>query len=167
MERKESIRNMIKVYRKGRRQEGFSLVELMIVIAVIALIVAVGIPAWSIMIKTGNENSALQTLDRVRMLQSQYAGSHQGNFATFDELIAKSGLDERFKGEAPVINGYIFKLEITPKSNSAPASYKINADPQVPTGVQATGNRFFYTDSSLSTIKQNDAQTAGAGDPPV
>lgn len=158
---------MIKVHRKGRKQQGFSLVELMIVIAVIALIVAVGIPAWSIMIKTGNENSALQTLDRLRMLQSQYAGSRGGNFAKFEDLIANSGLDERFAGEAPVINGYIFRMEVVPKSQSAPASYKINADPQVPTGVQATGNRFFYTDSSLSTIKVNDAQTAGPGDPPV
>ena len=158
---------MLKLYRKARRQQGFSLVELMIVIAVIALIVAIGIPAWTIMIRSGNENSALQTLDRVRMLQSQYAGAHQGNFASFEQLISSSGLDERFKGEAPVINGYIFKMEITPKSTSQPAAYKISADPQVPTGVQATGTRYFYTDSSLSTIKQNDNQTAGPGDPSV
>ncbi len=158
---------MLKLIRRARREQGFSLVELMIVIAVIALIVAIGIPAWTIMIRSGNENSALQTLDRVRMLQSQYAGAHQGNFANFEELIKTAGLDERFKGEAPVINGYIFKLEVTPKSTSQPASYKINADPQVPTGVQATGSRFFYTDSGLSTIKQNDSQTAGAGDPSV
>jgi Tfp pilus assembly protein PilE len=139
----------------------------MIVIAVIALIVAIGIPAWTIMIKSGNENSALQTLDRIRTLQSQYAGSHGGSFATFEQLITVSGLDERFKGEAPVVNGYIFTLEVTPKSSSQPASYKVNADPQVPTGVQATGNRFFYTDSALSTIKVNDSQKAGAADPPV
>ena len=158
---------MMKIYRKNRKEAGFSLVELMIVIAVIALIVAVGIPAWTIMIKTGNENSALQTLDRVRMLQSQYAGSHQGNFASFDDLIRASGLDERFKGDKPVINGYVYTLDITPKSASQPAFYKINADPQVRDGVQATGTRSFYTDSSLSTIKQNDTRAADAGDPSV
>jgi prepilin-type N-terminal cleavage/methylation domain-containing protein len=158
---------MIKFYRKGRKQQGFSLVELMIVIAVIALIVAVGIPAWTIMIRAGNENSALQTLDRVRMLQSQYAGAHQGNFASFDDLIKSSGLDERFKGEKPVINGYVYTIEITPKSANQPAFYKVNADPQVREGVQATGSRSFYTDSSLSTIKQNDNQKAGPADPSV
>src|SRR5262245_15094850 len=114
---------MIKFYRKNRRQAGFSLVELMIVIAVIALIVAIGIPAWTIMIKTGNENSALQTLERLRTLQAQYASTHGGSFGSFDELIQNSGLDERFKGEAPVMNGYIFIMEITPKSGSQPAAY--------------------------------------------
>lgn len=158
---------MIKIYRKNRKQAGFSLVELMIVIAVIALIVAVGIPAWSIMIRTGNENSALQTLDRIRMLQSQYAGGHQGNFGSFDDLIKSSGLDERFKGEKPVINGYVYTMDITPKSTTQPAFYKVNADPQVREGVQATGSRSFYTDSSLSTIKQNDTRTAEASDPSV
>ncbi len=158
---------MMKVYRKGRKQQGFSLVELMIVIAVIALIVAVGIPAWSVMIKAGNENSAIQTLDRMRTLQSQYAGGHQGNFGNFDELIKNSGLDERFKGEKPVVNGYVYTLEITPKSASQPAFYKVTADPQVREGVQSTGTRSFYTDSGLSTIKQNDNQTAGPTDPSV
>lgn len=158
---------MMKVYRRGKKQQGFSLVELMIVIAVIALIVAVGIPAWSVMIRAGNENSAIQMLDRVRTLQTQYAGAHQGNFGTFDELIRFSGLDDRFKGEKPVMNGYVYSIEVTPKSANQPAFYKVSADPQVREGVQATGSRSFYTDSSLSTIKQNDAQTAGPADPSV
>jgi prepilin-type N-terminal cleavage/methylation domain-containing protein len=158
---------MFKIHRRNKTQEGFSLVELMIVIAVIALMIAIGIPAWGIMIKTGNENSALQTLAQIRMLQSQYAGTHSGNFATFEELITSSGLDERFKGEKPVINGYSFTLEVTPKSATQPAFFKINADPQVAEGIQATGNRRFYTDSALSTIKVNDTQTAGQADPSV
>jgi prepilin-type N-terminal cleavage/methylation domain-containing protein len=158
---------MLKIYRKNRREGGFSLVELMIVIAVIALIVAVGIPAWTIMIKTGNENSALQTLDRLRMLESQYAGGHGGSFAPFADLVRQSGLDERFNSDKPVINGYVYTIEVTPKSASQPAFYKVNADPQVREGVQATGNRSFYTDSSLSTIKWNETRAADAGDPSV
>jgi prepilin-type N-terminal cleavage/methylation domain-containing protein len=158
---------MSKLVRTLRKQHGFSLVELMIVIAVIALIVAIGIPAWSIMIRTGNESSAIQTIDRLRMLQSQFAGAHQGNFASFDDLIKAGALDERFTGDTPVVNGYIFKLEVVQKSSSQPASFKVNADPQVPTGVNATGSRFFYTDSSLTTIKQNDSQTAGPADKSV
>jgi hypothetical protein len=63
-----------------------------------------------------------------------------------------------------VVNGYKFCMVVEEPTSSAPASYKITADPQVPTGPTATGNRFFYTDSSLGTIKANEQTTAKATD---
>lgn len=148
----------------SRDERGFNLLELMIVIAIIGLLVAVGTIGWSAANRAGNETTAAQQMDNLRKFQAQYAGRNKGNFGTFDDLIRTSGLDEKFAGENPVVNGYIFTMTVTPATSSQPASYSINADPQVPDGVTATGTRHFYTDSSLSTIKATDENRPAKAD---
>ena len=153
--------------RRIRDERGFNLIELMIVIAIIGLLIGVGSIAWGAMIRSGNETAAAQTLDRVRTFQAQYAAKNRGRFATFDQLIQSAGLDEKFAGDRPVVNGYVFTMVLEEPSAAKPASYKLNADPQVPTGITATGTRFFYTDSAISGIKANDTQPAKAEDPSI
>jgi prepilin-type N-terminal cleavage/methylation domain-containing protein len=148
-------------------QRGFNLIELMIVIAIIGLLIGVGSIAWQAVIRSGNETTAAQSIDNIRKFQAQYASRNKGNFATFDELIAKVSLDEKFAGERPVINGYIFSMNVIPGSASTPPSYSINADPQVAEGISSTGTRHFYTDSSLSSIKGTDENRPAKADDPA
>lgn len=148
-------------------QKGFSLIELMIVIAVIAILVGVGIPAWQAITRSGNETAATQAIDTVRKLQVQYAAKHQGNFApSFDELIKTLAFDDKFKGERPLVNGYIFTLKAQQSTQSQPAFYSINADPQLAEGIRATGTRHFYTDSTLSTIRYTEENRPAKPDDP-
>lgn len=149
-----------------RDQRGFNLIELMIVIAIIGLLIGVGSYAWTSMMKSGNETAAAQTVDKVRILQNQFAGKNRGKFASFDDLIKQVGLDERFAGERPVVNGYIYTMTATEASGSKPAFFSVNADPQVGDGISATGNRHFYTDSNLSTIKATDENRPAKPDDP-
>lgn len=153
--------------RKLKDQRGFNLIELMIVIAIIALLIGVGVPAWQSMVRSGNETTAVQSLSTIRTLQSQYASKHQGKFApNFDELIKSVQLDEKFKGESPVVNGYIYKMTVQEPSGTQPSFYSIIADPQVAEGVTATGTRHFYFDSTLGTVKSTEENRPAKADDP-
>ncbi|MBK9164085.1 MAG: prepilin-type N-terminal cleavage/methylation domain-containing protein [Acidobacteria bacterium] len=158
---------MMSVTKNRKNQQGFNLIELMIVMAIIGLIIGVGALAWGAMIRSGNEAAATGTIDRIRTYQAQFASRNKGKFGTFDDLIRVSGLDEQFAGERPVVNGYVFTLTIEEPSDARPGFYSITADPQVAEGVTATGTRHFYTDSAISTIKATDENRPAKADDPA
>ena len=112
-------------------ERGFSLIELMIVIAIIGILIAVGVTGWKAAVKQANEAAAVKTIRTISEQQMLYYNGHnRSSFGTFEQMLKDGMLDTRFNGSTPVVEGYIFSMKVIPKSTNQPASYTINADPQ-------------------------------------
>jgi prepilin-type N-terminal cleavage/methylation domain-containing protein len=159
---------MIQQHPLDQRQRGFSLVELMIVISIIGILIAIGIPAWQSSVRSTNEAAAISHLQRIATQQVAYFNSkNRSGYGTFDQLVQGGYLDDRFKGDAPVVDGYVFEMTLTPRSGSQPAEFHVNANPQKATGLTATGSQYFYLGSDSGTVRVNTEKPATAEDPAI
>ena len=151
----------------SRRQAGFSLIELLIVIAIILIILAIALPRLGRARMFAQEMGAMKTITTIHTAQAQYF-SQFGKFAeTLQELgppasgaagpaasdLIPAGLATSGEG-----SGYKYVLTITP------TGYTINANPLA---FGTTGTRTFFSDQSLTIHHHYGQEPATLTDPEV
>ena len=151
--------------KKTRREFGFSLIELLIVIAIILIILAVAMPRLQKSRMYAQEMAALQAIKTIHTAQTQYYSTY-GKYA---ETLAALGpptsgaagpaasdliQEDLASGEK---QGYKFIM------TAIPGGYIVNANP---VAFGSSGSRTFYSDQSMS-IRQNFGQEPATATSPL
>lgn len=93
-------------YLRRRTQAGFSLIELLIVVAIIGILAAVAAPKLQEYLKLGRETAAINSLRTVHQNQAQYSAM-KGKFGTLPEL-NQAGLIDAAYGNGSPVSGYVY-----------------------------------------------------------
>jgi type IV pilus assembly protein PilA len=147
---------LVEMQMERNRRRGFSLVELLIVIAIILIILGVALPRLNQARISANEMSAVRSITVIHTAEQQYM-SQFGKFAGSLEELGPPTSGASSATAADLLTGDLSKGEkqgfrFTLQAN--PAGYIINA---APVGFGTTGKRTFYSDQSM-TIRANPGQ---------
>ena len=141
---------------KDSRRRGFSLIELLIVIAIILVIAAIAVPKMNRQLMAAHEMAAIRQIGTIHQGETQYY-SQFGKYA--ESLLALGPPASGAAGPAAADlipknlaegknSGFVFAVQPTP------TGYAVTA---VPEAFGSSGSRTFYSDQTL-VIRQNLTQ---------
>jgi type IV pilus assembly protein PilA len=148
----------------SKRRRGFSLIELLIVIAIILIIIMIAAPRLSRARMYAQETAALAAIKTIHTVQVQYY-SQYGKYATSLQELGPPSSGAASPAAADLIQNDLasgekqgYKFTVT----GTPGGYIVNANP---VAFNSSGSRTFWSDQSM-TIRQNYGQEPATANSP-
>ena len=144
-----------------RSRRGFSLIELLIVIAIILIIITMAVPQYNKTTRFMKETAAIKAIQTIHQMEIQY----QSQYGRFAVSLAELG-PPASGGDSPTAAGLIgadlaggdkggYKFTLTGNAGG----YVVNA---TPISYGTTGNRSFYSDQTMVIRENYGAEPATA-----
>jgi type IV pilus assembly protein PilA len=157
-----------------KNSRGFSLIELLIVVAIILIIAAIAIPNLLRSRIAANQASAVGSLRTINTCEITYSSTYNtGYTATLSALGPPTGGGQATSTAAGLVDevlaagtksGYTFTYTPgTADSTGRINSYGLTANPIT---VGTTGQNYYFTDQT-AVIRQNTSATASSSDSPI
>src|SRR5438552_1445234 len=138
--------------------KGFSLLELLIVVAIILIIATIAIPSLLRSRQAAHEAAAVATLRTINTAETTYLSTGNGKFGAMTDLISNTLIPSNFN-PGPV-SGYIFSIAL----NGTSTDFTVTADP-----ASSNDGRYGYYVTPDGTVRYSTvatlAPTGSAGTP--